>query len=48
MTMLSVAMIIYIQWFKPKNSSVLTNIETFNECIALCTIYVMMSMSDAV
>ena len=25
-----------------------TNIETFNECIALCTIYLMMSMSDAV
>jgi len=46
--MLSTAMIIYIQWFKPMASRVLTNMETFNECIALCTIYVMMSMSDAV
>ena len=48
MAMLSTAIIIYIQWFKPMTSGSLTNIMTFNECIALCTIYVMMSMSDAV
>ena len=48
MAMLSTAMIIYIQWFKPMSSRSLTNITTFNECIALCTIYIMMSLSDAV
>ena len=48
MVIVSTAMIIYIMWFKPMSSRSLTNIMTFNECIALCTIYVMMSMSDAV
>ena len=48
MAMLSVAMIIFILWFRPMESNFVTNIETFNECIALCIIYLMMSMSDAV
>ena len=48
MAMLSVAMIIFIQWFRPMDSKLMTNLETFNECIALCAIYLMMSMSDAV
>jgi len=48
MTMLSVAMIIFINWWKPMESRFMSNMETFNECIALCTIYLMMSMSDAV
>ena len=48
MTMLSVAMIIFINWCKPMESRFMSNMETFNECIALCTIYSMMSLSDAV
>lgn len=48
MAMLSVFMIIFILWFRPMESNFATNIETFNECIALNVIYLMMSMSDAV
>ena len=48
MTNLSVAMIIFIQWYEPLESNFDKNIETFNEVISLFTIYLMMAMSDAV
>jgi hypothetical protein len=48
MANLSIVMIIIINWFEIFDSRFDKNIETFNEVIALFTIYLMMSMSDAV
>ena len=48
MLQMSIFFLIYIQWFRPIRSKLLTLTETFNEVISLVILYHMMSFSDAV
>ena len=47
MCMISVALIIFNNLARPMDSAFATNMENFNEVIALCVIYCVMSLSDA-
>ena len=46
MCMISVALIIFNNLAQPMESRFATNMENFNEMIALCVLYIMMSLSD--
>jgi hypothetical protein len=46
--MISIGMIILIQWARPLDSNFSNNVETFNEVVSLCTLYLMMCFSDFV
>ena len=47
MCMISVALIIFNNLARPLDSAFATNMENFNEVIALCVLYCVMSLSDA-
>ena len=46
--MISVLMIIFLQWFRPLESDFATNMETFNEICTLLVLYLLMCLSDFV
>ena len=46
--MITIAMIILLQWTRPLESEFATNMETFNECVSLLILYLLMCFSDFV
>ena len=46
--MISVCMMIFLQWARPLDSAFANNIETFNEVVTLLVIYLLMCFSDFV
>ena len=47
MFLTSQALICYILWFRPFETKLVTNIETFNELSNMATLYLMLAFSDA-